>query len=215
MFFRKSPEKFWNIISSSYAASPIADEAAYQTKIQKIKSYLSPEDVILDIGCATGTQCFDLAGDIKQATGIDISSKLLTIAEQRKDERKINNVEFIKTSLFDERFHSDSYDVVMAFYVLHFFEDIDAVFKRVHELLKPDGLFVFETACMGEQNKLMSSLIRLLGRLGFMPLINMLTYRQLEQALDNAGFSIIEKTKFSELNVEYTLIAKKLLINNK
>ena len=133
MFFRKSPEKFWNLISSFYAASPISDEAAYHTKIQKIKSYLSPEDVVLDIGCATGTQCFDLAGDIKRATGIDISGKLLAIAEQRKDERKINNVEFIKTSLFDERFHSDSYDVVMAFYVLHFFEDIDAVFKRVHE----------------------------------------------------------------------------------
>lgn len=211
MLFRKSPERFWDLISSIYAASPISDDAAYQAKIQKIKSYLSPDNVVLDIGCGTGTQCFDLAGDIKQATGIDISKKLLAIAEQRKAERKLNNVEFIKTSLFDELFQPESLDVVTAFYVLHFFEDIDAIFKRVHELLKYDGLFIFETACMGEQNKFMSRLFRLLGRFGFLPLINMLTYKQLEQALDKAGFSLIEKTKFSESNAEYTLIAKKII----
>lgn len=211
MFFRKSPEKFWDLISSKYAASPIADEAAYQTKIQKIKSYLTPESVVLDIGCGTGTQCFDISGDIKQVTGIDISKKLLAIAEQRKTERKLANVDFLKTSLFDDRFQPDSFDVVMAFYVLHFFEDIDSVFKRVHELLNSDGLFIFETACMGEQNKYMSGLFRFLGWLGFMPLINMLTYRQLEQVLGKAGFSLIEKTKFSDSNAEYTLIAKKMI----
>ena len=38
MFFRKSPEKFWNLIASKYAASPIADVAAYQKKIEKLKA---------------------------------------------------------------------------------------------------------------------------------------------------------------------------------
>jgi len=55
----------------------------------------------------------------------------------------------------------------------------------------------------------MNRLIRFTGQLGFMPLINLLTYQQLEQALHNAGFSLVEKTKFSESNIEYTLIAKK------
>ena len=151
MMFRKSPEKFWDLISSKYAADPISDLVAYELKIQKIKSYLSPDNTVLDIGCGTGTQCFDIADDIKWAIGIDISSKLLAIAEMRKAERRLNNVEFLKISLFDECFQSESFDVVMAFYVLHFFDDIDAVFKRVFELLKSDGYFVFETACLGEQ----------------------------------------------------------------
>src|SRR5210317_1390195 len=142
MLFKKSPEKFWDLISARYAASPISDRKAYETKIEKIKACLSPEDVVLDIGCGTGTQCGDLAGSVKQVTGIDISSKLLVIAEQRKAERKLDNVEFIKTSLFDERFKPGSFDVVMAFYVLHLFEDIDAVLQRVNELLKPGGLFI-------------------------------------------------------------------------
>jgi len=210
MLFRKSPEKFWNLIASKYAASPITDLEAYEKKIEKLKSYLSAENHVLDIGCGTGTQCDDLASNVKQVTGIDISSKLLAIAEQRKAERKIENVEFIHTTVFDERFEPGSFDVVTAFYVLHFFEDIDEVIRRIYSLLKPDGLFILETACMGEKGKIMGELVRLAGKLGFLPLINLLTTQQLEQALGQTGFSIVDKAKFSESNDEYTLIAKKL-----
>jgi len=210
MFFRNSPEKFWNLMASKYAASPISNIAAYQKKIEKLKSYLSVEDHVLDIGCGTGTQCGDLANNVKQVTGIDISSKLLAIAEQRRAERKIENVEFIQTTVFDERFKPGSFDVVMAFYVLHFFEDIDEVVRRIHGLLKPDGLFILESVCLGEKNKIMGELVRIAGKLGFLPLINLLTTRKIEQTLEQAGFSIVDKTRFSESNDEYTLTAKKL-----
>jgi len=211
MLFKKSPEKFWNLMASKYAASPISDRAAYETKIEKIKTYLLPDNIVLDIGCGTGTQCSDLAGNVKQVTGIDISGKLLKIAEQRMAERKLDNVEFIQTSIFDERFLQNSFDVVMAFYVLHFFEDIEAVFNRIHALLRPGGIFISETACLGEKNKISGNLLRFAGQLGFLPLINPLTTVQLKQALDRAGFSLLDKHIFSESNPEYTLIARKAL----
>ena len=166
---------------------------------------------MLDIGCGTGTQCGDLAANVKQVTGIDISSKLLAIAEQRKAERKLDNIEFIKTSLYDERLKANSFDVVMAFFVLHFFEDIDAVFKRIHDLLKPDGLFISETATLGEKSKIAGKLLRSAGHLGFLPKINLLTTSQLEQALEKSGFQLVDKIKFSENpDAEYTLFAKEL-----
>ena len=165
---------------------------------------------MLDIGCGTGTQCGDLAGNVKQVTGIDIPSKLLAIAEQRKAERKLDNIEFIKTSLYDERLKADSFDVVMAFFVLHFFEDIDAVFQRIHDLLKPGGLFISETACLGEKSQITGKLLRFVGHLGFLPIINPLTTRQLEQALEKSGFRIVDKIRFSDSSdAEYTLFAKK------
>jgi 2-polyprenyl-3-methyl-5-hydroxy-6-metoxy-1,4-benzoquinol methylase len=209
MLFKNSPEKFWNLIASRYAASPVPDRPAYETKIQKIKTWLTPETVVLDIGCGTGTQCGDIADSVKQVTGIDTSRKLLAIAEQRKAGRKLDNVEFVQTSVFDERFQSGSFDVVMAFYVLHFVEDIDAVFERIHDLLKPDGLFISETACLGEKSELTGRLLRFLGQLGLLPKMNLLTTRELEQALDQAGFRIVDKTRFGDPNKEFTLIAKK------
>jgi len=212
MFFKNSPEKFWNLISSKYAASPISDRLAYETKITKLKTYLTPEMSVLDIGCATGTQCGDIANNVKQVTGIDISSKLLAIAEQRMAERNLDNTDFLQTSIFDKTFQSGSFDMVMAFFVVHFFEDIDVVFERVHELLKPGGIFISETACLGsKKNKLMGNLLRFAGHLGILPKINLLTTQQLEQSLKRAGFSITEKTKFSKhSDAEFTLIAKKI-----
>jgi ubiquinone/menaquinone biosynthesis C-methylase UbiE len=210
MLFKTSPEKFWNLISSKYAKSPIPDRPAYETKIQKIKTFLTKESIVLDIGCGTGTQCGDIAGEVKQVTGIDISSKLLAIAEQRKADRKADNIEFIQTTLFDARFQPGSFDVVTAFYVLHLIEDTDAVFKRIHELLKPGGLFISETACLGEKSKIAGRLLRIMGQLGLIPLINQLTTQQLEQALAKSGFSMIDKTRFSRnSDAEFTLIARK------
>lgn len=211
MLFKTSPEKFWNLIASKYAASPIADRPAYETKIQKLKTYLTPEMVVLDIGCGTGTQCGDIADHVKQVTGIDISRKLLAIAEQRMAKRKLDNVAFLQTSIFDDRFAPGSFDAVMAFHVLHFFDDIDAGFQRIYDLLKPDGLFISETACLGEKSKLAGNLLRFMGQLGLLPKMNLLTTRQLEQALAKTGFRLVEKTKFSQRSdAEFTLIAKKI-----
>ncbi len=166
---------------------------------------------VLDIGCGTGTQCGDIADSVNRVTGIDISGKLLAIAEKRMAERNLDNVGFLQTSVFDERLEPSSYDVVMAFFVLHFFEDIDAVFERVHELLEPGGIFISETACLGDKNRFMGGLLQFAGRLGFLPAINLLTTQQLEQSLKNTGFQIIEKTRFSEgPEAEYTLIARKI-----
>ena len=115
MLFRTSPEKFWNLIARKYAASPIPDVDAYRKKIESLKSYLSSEDRVLDIGCGTGTQCDELSGNVKHVIGIDISSKLLAIAEIRKGERGIENVEFLQTTVFDKRFDSGSFSVITAF----------------------------------------------------------------------------------------------------
>lgn len=210
MLFKNSPEKFWNLISSKYAASTISDRSAYETKMAKLKTYLAPEMSVLDIGCATGTQCGDIANNVRQVTGIDISDKLLAIARNRMAERGLDNIEFLQTSVFHKSMQAGDFDVVMAFFVLHFFKDIDAVFKRVHELLKPGGIFVSETACLGHKNKLIRGILRFLGQIGLLPEINQLTNQQLEQSLQKAGFSIIEKIRFSHhSDAEYTIIAKK------
>lgn len=211
MLFKKSPEKFWNLIASKYATSPIADRPAYEAKMARIREHLDAGMSVLDIGCGTGSQSGDIAASVDRVTGIDISSKLLAIAEQRMAERQLDNVEFVRTSVFDERFRPGTFDAVLAFFVLHFFEDIDGVFRRIHELLGPGGLFVSETACLGDRDRVIGRLLRAGGQLGLLPLINPLTTRQLEASLQRAGFELFDKTRYSQRpDAEFTLMARKV-----
>ena len=93
--------------------------------------------------------------------------------------------------------------------MLHFFEDIDAVFKRIHDLLTPDGLFISETACLGKKQT-NRQLAAIHGTPGLLPKMNLLTTAQLEQALEKFGFHLVDKIKFSDKpDAEFTLFAKK------
>ncbi len=210
MLFNTSPEKFWNLIAKKYAADPIADRQAYEIKIDKLKTWMKPEMTVLDIGCATGTQCGDIADSVQKVTGIDISSKLLTIAQRRMDARGIHNVEFIETSAFDDQFEPESFDVVMTFHVLHFFENLDVIVKRIHELLKPGGVFISETGCLADRSKFLVNTLKSMGAIGLLPRITMLKDQQLQESLQQNGFTIVDRTKYSQQpDNEFTYVAIK------
>lgn len=51
-------------------------------------------DVILDIGCGTGTQLIELAGMIKMGIGIDISSGMVQKANEQLIKAGCTNLEF-------------------------------------------------------------------------------------------------------------------------
>lgn len=211
MLFNKTPERFWNLIASRYAASPIADKPAYERKIASLRQRLQADMSVLDIGCATGTQCGDIATSVQRVIGIDISAKLLTIAKQRMAERRIDNVEFIQATAFDGQFPSAGFDVVMAFHVLHFYPDTGHILRRINDLLKPGGLFISETASLGNQGGLARGLLSGLGRLGLLPSMTMLTPPLLENAIESAGFRIVDKTRFSDRrDAEFTYVAQKI-----
>lgn len=61
MLFRKSPERFFNLVATKYAASPITDSAAYEIMFTRLKPYPLPDHRLLDVGCGTGSQCHCLA----------------------------------------------------------------------------------------------------------------------------------------------------------
>ncbi|MEM6403851.1 MAG: SAM-dependent methyltransferase, partial [Cyanobacteria bacterium P01_D01_bin.116] len=46
--------KFWDNIAEKYSKDPIADEAAYQKKLQVTQEYFKPDMEVLEFGCGTG-----------------------------------------------------------------------------------------------------------------------------------------------------------------
>ena len=47
--------KFWDRIADRYSRRPVADEAAYQKKLEVTRQYFRPEMQVLEFGCGTGS----------------------------------------------------------------------------------------------------------------------------------------------------------------
>ncbi len=141
--------KFWDRIAKRYAKMSIPDEAAYRKKLQITQSYLRPDMEVLEFGCGTGSTAIAHAPYVKHILAIDFSTKMIEIAQARADAAKVRNVTFQQGAIESLNSPERSFDVVMGHSVLHLVEDRDAVFARVHDLLKPGGVFIASTACLG------------------------------------------------------------------
>lgn len=182
--------KFWDRIAARYAKQPIADQAAYQKKLQVTRGYFRPEMEVLELGCGTGSTAITHAPYVKRIHAIDISSKMLEIAQGKADAEKVPNITFEQSTIDEFSVPDQSLDVVLALSILHLLENMEEVIARVHRMLKPGGIFVSSTACLGDTMKYLK-LIAPIGKfLGLMPVVKFFTTKELEVSLADAGFEI-------------------------
>src|SRR4030042_2711829 len=117
-------EKVFDRSAKTYDKTEEVDFKQYTIKtLENTKKYLNKNDIVLDYGCATGMKALELAGHVKNIYSIDISSKMIEAAKRKAAERNIGNVDFIHTTLFDEKFKKESFDAILAFNILHLLED--------------------------------------------------------------------------------------------
>ncbi len=182
--------KFWDKIAQRYSKRPIADEAAYQKKLQVTREYFRPDMEVLEFGCGTGSTAITHAPYVKHIQAIDISSKMIEIAQSKADAKNIENVTF-KCSTIDEFSRpNQTLDAVLGLSILHLLDNKEEVIATVHKMLKPGGIFVTSTACMGDSMKFFKVIAPIGKFLGLMPLVKVFTKRELENRLTDAGFEI-------------------------
>jgi len=118
------------------------------TMVNKHIDVASLHGNILDLGCGTGL-CGELfKGKHSTLTGVDISSKMLDAAEQKKIYQKLIEAE-IDDFLKDQ--HA-VYDLILAGDVIVYFGDLQELFSCVYQALKSEGLFVFNAEINHEKN---------------------------------------------------------------
>ena len=81
--------KFWDKIAERYSKRPIADEVAYQKKLQVTREYFRPDMEVLELGCGTGSTAILHAPYVKHILAIDISSKMIDIAQAKADAKSV------------------------------------------------------------------------------------------------------------------------------
>ncbi len=182
--------KFWDKIAERYSKRPVADEAAYQKKLQVTREYFQPDMEVLEFGCGTGSTAITHAPYVKHILAIDISSKMIEIAQGKADAKDIENVTF-KRSTIDEFSESDQgFDAVLGLSILHLLDNKEEVIAKVYKMLKPGGIFVTSTACIGDTMKFFKVIAPIGKFFGLMPVVKVFTTKELEDSLTDAGFEI-------------------------
>ncbi|MFX0070031.1 MAG: class I SAM-dependent methyltransferase [Candidatus Hermodarchaeota archaeon] len=211
---KNKSEKFWDKISKNYDRDLKRFEPIHIKVIKNTKKYLNASDIVLDYGCAKGTKTFELASNVKKIYGIDISFKMIEGAKKRAKERNVENADFAHTTIFDERCKRESFDVILAFSILHGLEDCQQAMQRIIELLKPGGLFISITPCLKEKMKYSTKfefyLFLLLSKLKLVPYIKRFRTSELEDLIANGTLQIVEiENIFHKLSSCY-IVAKKI-----
>ena len=207
-------EKFWDKVSDKYDKTEKRLEIIFHKVLENTKKYLTAGDVVLDFGCGTGTMTVEIARHVKEIHAIDISSKMLEYAKQNVIERHIENVNFIQATLFDTPYEKESFDVILAFGILHLLKDNRQIIQKIGELLKPGGLLISSTPCLAEKMTLLTKFqfypFLLLSKTG---LINQYLKRfkitELDNLISAGNLQIIKHEKIFHRLTAYFVAAKK------
>ncbi len=117
----KDSKKFWDNSAEKYVKSPIKDEVAYQKKLTITQEYLKVGSQVLEFGCGSGGTAIHHAPYVKNIVAIDISSKMIEIAQEKSIETGIENILFKQGVLDDINVQDQGFDVVLGLSVLHLF----------------------------------------------------------------------------------------------
>jgi len=182
--------KFWDKIANRYSKRPVADEASYQEKLRVTRTYFRPDMKVLEFGCGTGSTAINHSPYVGHIHAIDISSKMIEIAQAKAGGGNVSNVTFEQSTIEGVSVPDQSLDAVLGLSILHLLEDKEGAIAKVHRMLKPGGVFVTSTTCLGDSMKFFK-LIAPVGKLfGLMPLLKVFTTGELVASLTDAGFEI-------------------------
>ena len=208
-------EKFWDQSASNYDNTEEKFEFIHSRSRENTKRYLKDTDIVLDYGCGTGTTACEVSSLVKSVRAIDISTGMIEIAKGKAATGGVVNVDFEQAVIFDEEFENGSFDVVLAFNMLHTVPDPESVVQRTVELLKPGGLFISVTPCLGGKKSALVSLqillVRALLKVGVIPVpIRQLKSADLDDLMDEERLQVIETEEIFKGASSYFMVAKKV-----
>lgn len=207
-------KEFWDNTASNYDKTEERFEYIHRKSRENARKHLKSSDIVLDYGCGTGTITCEFASQVAEIHAIDISAKMIEFAQEKAVANSVENVDFVQTDIFDERYKKGSFDVVLAFNMLHTVPAPHSVMQRIYELLKPDGTFISVTPCLRDKMSfavnLQIQLVRILCKIGIIPIaIRRLRSSELDDLMAAGNFQTIDVEKIFKGASSYFVVAKK------
>lgn len=115
-----------------------------------VSNFLKSERIkngkLLDIGCSTGRDSFELAKRLGyRVVGIDINKVSIETANQIKDILNIKNLVFLNIDFLHNNFHDEEFDIIIMLETLEHMENDLQTIKEINRILKIGGIFILST----------------------------------------------------------------------
>lgn len=107
---------------------------------------------VLDIGCGTGRLVGKLLERKALVTGVDVSGEMLKIAS-----KKFKSTEFIEADAEKMPFPDESFDMMIASFLIVHLKDLDKFFDEAYRILRPGGSFIVTNINQRKAPKLKTS----------------------------------------------------------
>ena len=127
-----------DIMDTIYQRSKIVID--YARQLGNIKNYL-------DIGCGTGQLVLAVSNYALKSYGVDFASEMIKIADENKMKERINNAEFVNTSIFDFLEKSKKFELISALGFIEYIspEELELLLQKLSKCLARKGYFIFST----------------------------------------------------------------------
>lgn len=170
-------------------------------RTETVRQMVAPRDGmrVLDIGSGDGSVSLPLLTPTTRVTMLDLSGKMLSLAQSKVPSQLLNNVELINDDFQNVAFEPQSFDVILCIGLLvHVVSPRDLLVKMV-SLLKPGGKIILECSDAAHFASLFfTRLYRVKGmfRKGKYGL-NAVTYSNVLRILSSYGFAPAEEYRYS------------------
>lgn len=159
---------------------------------------LKKTDRLLDCGCGPGSISCDFAAILSSGSvyGIDREQSQVDIAIERSSSRKLSNVTFQASSVYELPFQDEYFDVVFAHAIFEHIASPDTAFAEMRRVLKPGGITAIRSPdwggfLVGPETPGLENAIRAYADLQNANGGDIYVGRKLPRLLRNAGFSTI------------------------
>ncbi len=196
---------FWDKAADKYVASPMKDTATYQKWLARVKAQLKPTDKVVELGCGSGATARELAPSVAEMTATDISAQMINHAKAADSPANIT----YKHAVLGDADLAGPYDAVLAFNVLHLMEGPEQALNQIHAMLAPGGLFISKTATISKFSPL-RLIIGAMQLVGKAPHLNYFTKPELEAAISQAGFDVLEAEQYPAKGMTRLVVARKI-----
>lgn len=95
---------------------------------------------ILDYGCGTGFIAFALKNETNNVTGMDYSSGMIEVFNNKVSEFELDNIRAIKHNMNEEELPKEEFDLIISSKTMHHIKDTNMFFKKSYDALKDGGV---------------------------------------------------------------------------